>query len=157
MDAGTGSTGCSVHLFFTRERESPVAHVPDHSVPQSRPPFPRAFWIFLVGVFLFGLGDFSRTFLIWIAAQQLGGPLTYQAGTLSVAVLLYTLHNLMSAGVAYPVGHLGDRSSRLHILLGGIRPWGRHQCSACSLWRFTRLGRSDHDPLWFLYRGGGNP
>jgi MFS family permease len=34
-------------------------------------------------------------------------------------VLLYALHNLVSAMVAYPVGHLGDRQSKLHILLWG--------------------------------------
>lgn len=39
--------------------------------------------------------------------------------TLSTAVLLYALHNLVSAAVAYPVGHLGDRGSKLQILLWG--------------------------------------
>lgn len=68
---------------------------------------------------LFGLGDFSRTFLIWIAAQRVDGPIVHEAGTVSVAVLLYTLHNLVSAGVAYPVGHLGDRRAKLPLLLWG--------------------------------------
>lgn len=72
-----------------------------------------------MGVFLFGLGDFPRTFLIWIAAHQLEGPLVHEAETLSVAVLLYTLHNLVSACVAYPVGHLGDRRAKLPLLLWG--------------------------------------
>ncbi len=47
------------------------------------------------------------------------GPVTEAPGTVSVVVLLYTLHNLISAGVAFPVGHLGDRSSKLRILLWG--------------------------------------
>lgn len=34
-------------------------------------------------------------------------------------MLLYALHNLISAGVAFPVGHMGDRSSKLRILLWG--------------------------------------
>jgi MFS family permease len=78
----------------------------------------------LLGVSLFGLGDFSRTFLIWVAARHFDGSVAEEAatlsgGTLSTAVLLYALHNLLSAAVAYPVGHLGDRRSRLHILLWG--------------------------------------
>ena len=106
-------------FFLTREREVAQVHALENPSPQSRRSFPSSFWIFLVGVFLFGLRDFSRTFLIWIAAQHLNGPLQYEAGTISVAVLLYTLHNLVSAGVAYPIGHLGDRRSKLHILLWG--------------------------------------
>jgi MFS family permease len=34
-------------------------------------------------------------------------------------VLIYTLHNLVSAISAYPAGHLGDRSSKLHVLVFG--------------------------------------
>lgn len=105
-------------FFLTKERETPVAS-PHDPTEQPRRPFPRPFWIFLVGVLLFGLGDFSRTFLIWLAANRLDGPVTEPAGTVSVALLLYTLHNLVSAGVAFPVGHLGDRSSKLRILLWG--------------------------------------
>lgn len=106
-------------FFLTKERDPAVAHLPSNPAQPPRKPFPRAFWIFLIGVLLFGLGDFSRTFLIWLAAQQLDGQVTQAAGTVSVAVLLYTLHNLISAGVAFPVGHMGDRSSKLRILLWG--------------------------------------
>jgi MFS family permease len=106
-------------FFFTRDRESPSISASNPSDQLSWRALPRTFWIFGIGVFLFGLGDFSRTFLIWIAAQQFGGPVTAEAGAVSVAVLLYTFHNLVSAGVAYPVGHIGDRGSKIHILLWG--------------------------------------
>lgn len=106
-------------FFLTKERVPAVPHVPSNPAQPPRTPFPRAFWIFLIGVLLFGFGDFSRTFLIWLAVQQLDAPVTHAAGTVSVAVLLYTLHNLISAGVAFPVGHMGDRSSKLRILLWG--------------------------------------
>ena len=110
----------AVSMFFlTRERETAITAAPDGAVLQQRQPFPRAFWLFLVGVLLFGLGDFSRTFLIWLAAKGLGEDGSHAAGAVSVAVLLYTLHNLVSAGAAYPVGRLGDRSSKLTILLWG--------------------------------------
>jgi MFS family permease len=79
---------------------------------------PRRFWLFLVVVLLFGLGDFSRTFLIWIAARSVGADLATD-GVLSMAVLLYAGHNLVAALAAYPAGHLGDRRSRLGVLVAG--------------------------------------
>jgi MFS family permease len=107
-------------FFLTQEREGPIAHSPDDAnQPQKRPPVPRVFWLFLVGVLLFGLGDFSRTFLIWLAAKGLGEGADHAAGTVSVALLLYTMHNLVSAGAAYPIGRMGDHGSKLRILLWG--------------------------------------
>jgi MFS family permease len=108
-------------FFLTHERrpEPSSSLQPEQSATPVRPPFPRAFWIFLVGVLLFGLGDFSRTFLIWLAADGLGENGAPAAGAVSGAVLLYTLHNLVSAGVAYPIGRLGDRLSKFRVLLWG--------------------------------------
>ncbi|MEW6246820.1 MAG: MFS transporter [Nitrospirota bacterium] len=108
-------------FFLTREHrpEPSYSHQPDRSATQVRPPFPRAFWFFLIGVLLFGLGDFSRTFLIWLAAEGLGENGAPAAGAVSGAVLLYTLHNLVSAAVAYPIGRLGDRLSKFRVLLWG--------------------------------------
>ena len=107
-------------FFLTKERESPIVEasvVSSNAVPRSK--FPRMFWMFLIGVFFFGLGDFSRTFLIWLAARGLGENGTPVAGTISVAVLLYTMHNLVSALAAYPIGHLGDRRAKMPILVIG--------------------------------------
>jgi MFS family permease len=106
-------------FFLTRERESGTIDQQSATPEQPRPPFPPVFWIFLVGVLLFGLGDFSRTFLIWLAAKGLGEGVDHASGTVSIAVLLYTLHNLVSAGAAYPVGRMGDRGSKLRILIWG--------------------------------------
>jgi MFS family permease len=106
-------------FFLTRgvERDGRA----DGSAPASdvRPAFPRVFWLFLGGVFLFGMGDFSRTFLIWFAARGLGESGNDAGGALSLAVLLYALHNLVAAGSAYPVGRLGDRGSKLRVLVSG--------------------------------------
>jgi MFS family permease len=108
-------------VFFTRDRAAPAsaprsadsadsAHAP-------RAPFPRSYWLFVSGVLLFGLGDFSRTFLIVLAARALGeGEPT---AILTVAVLLYAGHNLVSALAAYPAGKLGDAGSRPRILVFG--------------------------------------
>ena len=81
-------------------------------------PLPRAFWLFTVGVGLFGLGDFSRTFLILLATTAFGAGTT-SGGIVSTAVLLYAAHNAVSALAAYPAGALGDRGSKRHVLIGG--------------------------------------
>ena len=106
-------------FLLVQERPGPVGPPAARSRRGPRPRFPRAFWLFLIGVGLFGVGDFSRTFLIWLAARALGEESTRTAGTVSVAVLLYTVHNLVSAGAALPIGYLGDRRSKLAVLLGG--------------------------------------
>ncbi len=114
-----GLVAASAMFFMTRGVEHDEVAPPAASSNTTRPAFPRAFWIFLVGVFLFGMGDFSRTFLIWLAARGLGEDGVQAGGSISIAVLLYTMHNLVAAGSAYPVGRLGDRSSKLRVLVGG--------------------------------------
>lgn len=106
-------------VFLPRERIAPLPTSTGRSGESRRAVFPCRFWLFLVGVTLFGLGDFSRTFLVWLAARSFGEDGIQAGGTVSIAVLLYTLHNLVAALSAYPVGHLGDRHSKLHVLLGG--------------------------------------
>ena len=101
-------------VFLTRDRVVPKPVEPQ---PVSRAPFPRAYWLFVFGVLLFGLGDFSRTFLIVLAARALGeGNATH---VLSIAVLLYAGHNFVSALAAYPAGKLGDAGSKPKVLLVG--------------------------------------
>jgi MFS family permease len=114
-----GLLAAGAFFFFTRERDAAVPAEPAGQSPGRRPPFPKVFWLFLVGVFLFGLGDFSRTFLVWLAARAVGEAGSVAAGTLSLAALLYMAHNLVSALAAYPVGHVGDRRSKLAVLLVG--------------------------------------
>jgi MFS family permease len=80
---------------------------------------PRRFWLLTAGVAVFGIGDFSRTFLIFLAAAAFGEVGGTATGTLSVAVLLYAGHNLVSALAAHPAGYLGDRTSKLGVLVFG--------------------------------------
>jgi MFS family permease len=116
-----GLLAAGTFFFFTRERHSPRPDAAPTSpaTTRTRPPFPRTYWWFLVGVFLFGLGDFSRTFLVWLAAEALGEKAATMTGALSFAALLYMVHNLVSAAASYPIGHLGDRRSKRMILLLG--------------------------------------
>jgi MFS family permease len=84
-----------------------------------REPLPPKFRRFLGAVLVFGLGDFSRTFLILLAARALGDAGQSKPATLSIAVMLYALHNGVSALAAYPIGRLGDRVSKMKLLAAG--------------------------------------
>lgn len=105
-------------LALTADREAPPPPPAPAEAPAGpRAPLPRAYWLFVGGVLLFGLGDFSRTFLIVLGARALGAGDPTQV--LTVAVLLYAGHNLVSAIAAYPAGRLGDAGSRPRVLVAG--------------------------------------
>jgi len=105
-------------FFLTRDRRVPKGEA-SGSPASAKASFPTRFWFFLIGVFLFGLGDFARSFLVYLAAGALGEKGSLASGTLSMAVMLYMLHNLVSALAAYPVGHLGDRRAKMPVLIVG--------------------------------------
>lgn len=116
-----GLMAAGAFFFFTQDRgpDRKTGQPDAISTSARKSPFPREFWLFLVGVILFGLGDFSRTFVVWLAARALGEGGGAATGTLSLAVLLYMMHNLVSAAAAYPVGYLGDKRSKLPVLVAG--------------------------------------
>jgi MFS family permease len=114
-----GVLAASSMYFLAKERMPDTGSSAQATAHADKPRFPRAYWLFLVGVLLFGLGDFSRTFLILIAAGGLKENGALASGTLSIAVLLYAMHNLVSALTAYPVGRLGDKMSKRRILVVG--------------------------------------
>ncbi len=72
-----------------------------------RPHLPPRYWAFLGAVLLFGMGDFSRTFLVFEAAGRL--PASAAHSLLSIPVLLYVGHNLVSGLATVPAGVLTDR------------------------------------------------
>jgi len=78
---------------------------------------PAPFRRYLLGIFIFGIGDYANTLLILRATQVLTISLgAEQAG--SVVVLLYTLHNVFYAAGAYPVGVVADRFGKRWLLIG---------------------------------------
>lgn len=79
---------------------------------------PAPFRRFLGAVFAFGLGDFARTLLILRAAELLA-PTHGKARALAAAMLLYALHNVLSAAAAYPIGWLADRVDARRLLVVG--------------------------------------
>lgn len=80
---------------------------------------PANFRKFLLGVGVFGSGDFSHTLLILYASRMLA-PAHGMARAASLAVGLYTLHNVFYAGSAYVSGWISDIvPHRKAILAGG--------------------------------------
>ncbi|MHB8854153.1 MAG: MFS transporter [Ignavibacteriaceae bacterium] len=79
---------------------------------------PKPFKNYLIGVGIFGMGDFAPTFLI-LAATTL---LTPQYGIVKAAQLagiMYVLRNIIYAAASYPIGALGDKMNKVKLLAGG--------------------------------------
>ena len=72
----------------------------------------------LLGVGLFGLGDFSHTLMI-LAAVQLLTPSMGAVRAAGVAALLYVVHNITYALAPFPVGALSDSWGRRGLLSMG--------------------------------------
>jgi len=71
-----------------------------------------------VGVGIFGAGDFAHSLLTLRAAQMLTPTMgAVQAG--QVAIALYTLHNVLYAGMSFPIGALADRIGKRGLLAVG--------------------------------------
>lgn len=90
---------------------------------------PHAFRRFLLGVGLFGMGDYAHTFLI-LAATTLLTPAYGLVEAAQIAALLYYVwRNVLYAAASYPVGALSDRVGRrglltLGYLLGAVTAGG---------------------------------
>jgi MFS family permease len=109
----------AVAAFWLLVRERPIAARPQRSFLIGLKALPVPFRRLLMGVGVFGAGDFSHTMLILYASRMLapGHGMTRAA---SLAVGLYTLHNVFYAGSAYLSGWLSDHvPSRKVVLAAG--------------------------------------
>jgi len=79
---------------------------------------PHAYRRWLVGVGIFGVGDFAHTLLI-LAATELLEPAYGIVAAAQMAALFYVARNVLYAGASYPIGALSDRLGRLGILVLG--------------------------------------
>jgi len=79
---------------------------------------PAGFRRYLVGVGIFGLGDFSHALLI-LAATLLLTPAQGEKDAAAIAMALYAGKNACGALAAFPAGWLGDRFGHRPILVGG--------------------------------------
>lgn len=104
--------------FLLLVRERPVERKEAKSLLIGLRALPREFRRFLLGVGVFGAGDFSHSLLILYASRMLSPQLgVARAATLAVA--LYTLHNFFSAGSSYFSGWLSDHLPQRKIVLAG--------------------------------------
>lgn len=74
----------------------------------------------LVGVGLYGLGNFSATLLVLRATQLFSAQGRSDAAAASLVVLLYAGHNAANALAAYPAGWLADHIGRRSVLIAGV-------------------------------------
>ncbi|MCX7872509.1 MAG: MFS transporter, partial [Verrucomicrobiae bacterium] len=92
--------------------------VPYVSFTDSLKSLPPLFRRFLVGVGLFGLGDFAHTLLILLAVTSLKDSMgAAKAG--AIAAGLYLFHNLLYASFSMISGYLADRFNKRLLLSFG--------------------------------------
>jgi MFS family permease len=97
-------------------RERPISARKKQSLLTGLRSLPSTFHQFLAGVGIFGSGDFSHTLLILYATRILT-PAQGMARAASLAVGLYTLHNVFYAGSAYLSGWISDHVPHRKIVL----------------------------------------
>ena len=107
---------CAVPLIITlllifKLKELPKAELAKVEIPQSKGKFPASFYIFILIMILFTLGNSSDAFLI-LRAKGLGMSL------LEIPLMI-ALFNLVYAGSAIPFGSLSDKIGRGPTLIIG--------------------------------------
>jgi MFS family permease len=109
----------AVACFWLLVRERRLATPSKRSFLLGLKALPIPFRRLLVGVGIFGAGDFSHSLLILYASRMLA-PAHGLNHAVSLAVGLYTLHNVFYAGSAYLSGWLSDHMpTRKNVLAAG--------------------------------------
>jgi MFS family permease len=108
----------AVACFWLLVRERPVERKEPKSFLLGLRALPAEFRRFLLAVGIFGAGDFSHTLLILYATKMLAAEYG-MARAASMAVILYTLHNVFYAGSAYVSGWLSDHVQNRRMVLSG--------------------------------------
>ena len=107
----------AVASFWLLVRERPIPARSNRSFLLGLKALTTPFRRLLLGVGIFGAGDFSHSLLILYASRMLAPAHGVEAAA-SLAVGLYTVHNVFSAGSAYLSGWLGDRIRQRKLVLG---------------------------------------
>jgi MFS family permease len=125
MALGPGLGAAASVLFLARQ---PAEEKKEHEQADKKRAdykLPAEFYRFMAGVALFGMGDFSRSLLIYLAAKAFtgtgasGANLTWGMSGATFAVALFAVHNVVSAIAAYPAGHFSDRIPKKNVLIVG--------------------------------------
>jgi len=106
----------AVATFWLLVRERPISARKQQTFLTGLQALPAIFRKFLLGVGIFGAGDFSHTLLILYATRMLT-PAEGTARAASVAIGLYTLHNVFYAASAYVSGWIGDLVPHRKVIL----------------------------------------
>jgi len=108
----------AVASFWLLVRERPIGARPQRSFLLGLKALPPPFRRLLLGVGIFGAGDFSHSLLILYASRMLA-PGHGLARAASLAVGLYTVHNVFYASSAYLSGWLSDHVPNRKVVLAG--------------------------------------
>jgi MFS family permease len=111
---GLLAAGCVLWLVKERVHDPAAARA-----ARLRPVMPRGYWPLVTSVLVFGLGDFSRSFLILAVAKAAPVVDDGKAVLFGLPVLLYALHNGVSALATFPSGNFADRFGRRRVLAAG--------------------------------------
>jgi MFS family permease len=106
----------AVASFWLLVRERPIEARKRQSFLTGLRALPKTFRQFLLGVGVFGAGDFSHTLLILYATRMLA-PSKGMAAAASIAVGLYTLHNVFYAASAFLSGWISDHVPHRKLVL----------------------------------------
>ncbi|MDA8156736.1 MAG: MFS transporter [Actinomycetota bacterium] len=111
---GLASVGCFAFLVKEKKRK------PDGQAGfwKNIKELPLNFKLFVFSAGIFGLGNFAHTLLI-LRATEILTPQYGKAAAVSMAVGLYTLHNVLYAGFAYPAGILSEKVGKRTLLGAG--------------------------------------
>jgi MFS family permease len=111
-----GLTAALVIAVLVKEKErKPVPHI---SFGQRLRMLPQAYRKLLIGVGVFGAGDFAHSMLILLAVQKLT-PAFGAAKAASIGVGLYLTHNIFYASFAGVAGWLADHFPKRLVLSTG--------------------------------------
>jgi len=111
-----GVLAAVVFAIFVAERGRKPS--PQRSFPHALGQMPPAFRRYLLGVGLFGAGDYAHTMLI-LAATQLLTPSWGPMRAAEIGGSLYVLHNVVYAAAAWPAGAMADRLGHQRVLAWG--------------------------------------
>lgn len=104
--------------FLALVREQPKDLINKKSLVSSVQAMPLKFRFYLIGVGLFGIGDFAHSLLTLRAAEILTPTMGATAAG-QTAILLYVVHNILYAGMSFPIGVLADRVDKRSLLAAG--------------------------------------
>lgn len=111
----------ALSIWLIREKKKTAGHQTGLllTIKGSPPQFNK----FLSAVGIFGLGNFAHSLLIFYVNQLLT-PFYGAKATASMAIFLYTLHNIIYALTSYPFGALSDRVGKYGLLAIGYFLFG---------------------------------